>query len=259
MRADIIPVQRRNLILEHIRQRGVSSVNELADAAGVSLPTIRRDLDWLAKSGAVERSYGGATLKSTTFTTFEPEYHVSASMAREEKVRIGNVAADKLNSYQSVIFDSSSTVFEAARSVVEKGLFLTAVTNDLRIGGLFAAAANVRLIVCGGALRPGSYTLTGEPGISFLKQLYVDVAVLGIHAIYKGSCCDTSLEVISMKRGMVGSAKKILLLVDSSKFSQVAFAEAFTVDSRFEIITDRPPPRPLIKMIVEKGATVTIA
>ncbi len=259
MKADIIPAQRRNLILEHIRQRGVSSVNALADSIGVSLPTIRRDLDWLAKSGAVDRSYGGATIKSSTCTTFEPEYHISASMAREEKARIGNAAADRLDSYQSVVFDSSSTVFEAARSAAEKGLHLTAVTNDLRIGGLLADASNVRLIVCGGSLRPGSYTLTGEPGISFLKQLRVDVAVLGIHAIDKGSCCDTSLEVISMKREMVGSAKKILMLVDSSKFGQVAFAEAFEIDRRFEIITDRPLPRSAVKMIEEKGATLTVA
>lgn len=258
MRADIIPAQRRNLILDYIRQQGVSSVNELADTMGVSLPTIRRDLDWLAKSGAIDRSYGGASLKSSTGTTFEPEYHVSASMAREEKVRIGNLAADKLESYQSVIFDSSSTVFEAARSVAEKGVHLTAVTNDLRIGGVLAEASNVRLIVCGGSLRPGSFTLTGEPGISFLEQLHVDVAVIGIHAIDKGSCCDTSLDVISMKRRIVGSAKKILMLVDSSKFSQVAFAEAFVIDRRFEIITDRPLSQAVVQIIEEKGATVTV-
>ena len=258
-KVDIIPAQRRNFILELLRQKGVVSVNELSDTIGVSLPTIRRDLDWLAKTGDVQRSHGGATLKTTPGTTFEPDYHIASRIAREEKATIGKLAADRLQDNQSVIFDSSSTVYEAAYQVVEKGLKLTAVTNDLRIGELLAGNTSIHLLVSGGSLRPGSYTLIGEPGTSFLQGLHVDVALMGIHAINRSSCCDTSLEVAYAKRYMAAAAKQVIVLAHASKFGHVAFFDAFEVDDKYEIITDRPLAPALRRTLEEKGATITIA
>lgn len=259
MKSDIIPAQRRKLIQDLIRQKGMFSVHELAEAIGVSLPTIRRDLDWLAKIGVVERSHGGATLKaSSPGTTFEPDLHTSAYMAASEKARIGDFAAEQIKDKQSIIFDSSSTVFEAARRVAEKNLQLTVVTNDIRISEIFTTSAAVRLIVCGGTLRPNSYTLVGEPGVSFLRKLHVDIAVMGIHGVNTTSCSDTSLEVSYTKKHMVAAAQKILVLVDSTKFGQIAFCDAFELDDRFEIITDIPPPRAMQKRIEAKGAKVSI-
>lgn len=260
MKTDIIPAQRRQLILELIREKGLFSVHELSYATGVSLPTIRRDLDYLAKTGMVERSHGGATLKaSNPGTTFELDYHIAARMAREEKSLIGKLAASRLQDNQSVIFDSSSTVFEAALQCVERGLQLTVVTNDIRISELFAGSSSVQLIVCGGTLRSGSFSLVGEPGMSFLRQIHVDVAVMGIHGITGTACCDTSLEIAFTKRHMVAAAQKVMVLVDSSKFNQLAFFEAFEIDDRFEIITDRYLPPLVQQAIEEKGATLTCA
>jgi len=38
-----MPLQRRALILDHIRQRGAASIQELASSIGASVSTIRRD------------------------------------------------------------------------------------------------------------------------------------------------------------------------------------------------------------------------
>ncbi|MEE4113438.1 MAG: DeoR/GlpR family DNA-binding transcription regulator [Desulfobacteraceae bacterium] len=257
--SELIPAQRCNLILELIRQKGVISVNDLSASTGASLPTIRRDLDWLAKTGAVQRSHGGATLKRAPGTTFEPDVHTASRIAREEKTTIGKLAVDRLQNNQSVIFDSSSTVYEAAYQVVEKGLKLTAVTNDIRIGALLAGSPSIHLLVSGGSLRPGSYTLIGEPGTSFFRGLHVDVALMGIHAINQTSCCDTSLDVAYAKRHMAAAAKQVIVLAHASKFGHVAFFDAFDVDDKFEIITDRSLPPAIHRNLEETGARVTIA
>ncbi|MGW8193739.1 MAG: DeoR/GlpR family DNA-binding transcription regulator [Desulforhopalus sp.] len=259
MKPDIIPAQRRRVIVDLLRQQGVLSVNQLSDATGVSHPTIRRDLDWLARKGLVERSHGGATLKVLSGTGYEPVHRQTGPMANHEKALIGRLAAERLLDNQSVIFDSSSTVLEAARFAAERGLHLTAVTNDIRISELFAASSSIKLIVCGGTLRPGSPTLVGEPGTSFLQQLHVDVAVMGIHGVKETLCCDTSLEVAYTKRHMVAAAAKVLVLVNSGKFGQIAFFEAFDIDDRFEIITDRPLSADVHQAIERRGATITCA
>ncbi|MBE0585825.1 MAG: DeoR/GlpR transcriptional regulator [Desulfofustis sp.] len=259
-KADLIPAQRRHLILELIRRKGVISVHELAQSTEASLPTIRRDLDWLARAGAIQRSHGGASLKTAPGTTFEPDYHITSRIAREEKSQIGRCAADRLRNGQSVIFDSSSTVYEAAYRVVEKGLSLTAITNDLRIGELLAGCPSIRLLISGGTLRPGSYTLFGEPGTSFLRDLHVDVALMGIHAITAdSSCCDTSLDIAYTKRHMVAAAGSVMILADATKFDHVAFYHAFDIDDRFEIITDRPLPAAILNNLADRGAPVIVA
>jgi DeoR/GlpR family transcriptional regulator of sugar metabolism len=55
-----LPGRRRTLLTEFVNERGQATVAELADAFGVSTDTVRRDLDWLARRGAVSRTYGGA-------------------------------------------------------------------------------------------------------------------------------------------------------------------------------------------------------
>ncbi len=235
----LIPAQRRSLILELIRQNGVISVQELSDVIDVSLSTIRRDLAWLSRTGAVHRSHGGAALKTRQATTFEPAYQVSSRVAHREKAAIGKRAVERLEAHQSVIFDSSSTVFEAACQVVRQELPLTAVTNDIRIAGLLAQCPSIKLIVSGGSLREGSYTLLGEPGATFLRRLHVDVALIGIHAITDATLCDTSTDVADVKHRMAAAAKRVLVLADAGKFSSLAFCDAIDLEDVDEIITDR--------------------
>ncbi len=255
----IIPVQRRSQIIELIRLKGFVSVQELSENVGVSLPTIRRDLACITKSGIIQRSHGGATLTSIPGTTFESDYQTASQIARKEKAAIGKLAADRLKDHQSVIFDSSSTVYEAACRVVENGLILTAVTNDLRIAKLFAGSPSIHLMVCGGSLRRGSYSLLGEPGTSFLRNLHVDVALMGIHAITDTSYCDTSLDVAYTKRYMSAAAQKVIILADASKFGAVAFFDAFSVEKSSEIITDRLPDPAISRALAQKGVSITLA
>jgi DeoR family transcriptional regulator, aga operon transcriptional repressor len=258
-KSDFIPAQRRSLILEMIRQRGVVSVQELSDAISVSFATIRRDLIRMDRSGAIQRSHGGASLKTTPGTTFEPDHRITSHLSRQEKAAIGKLAAERLQDNQSVIFSSSSTVYEAAYRAVEKGLKLTAVTNDLRIAELMAGHPSISLLVSGGSLRPGSYTLLGEPGRSFLGGLHVDVALIGIHAITDSACCDTSTEMAWAQRCMASAAERVIVLADSAKFGRVAFCEAFPIQEVSEIITDDRLDPGIRRRLEAQGIKVSIA
>ena len=51
--------ERRNRLLELVRQRGFASLPELTREMQVSTSTIRRDLDYLEESGSAKRTHGG--------------------------------------------------------------------------------------------------------------------------------------------------------------------------------------------------------
>jgi Fe2+ or Zn2+ uptake regulation protein len=59
-------LNREKTILELLQKRGSVSIQELAEACGVSAMTIHRDLDKLAKAGLIQKKHGGAALMETS-------------------------------------------------------------------------------------------------------------------------------------------------------------------------------------------------
>ena len=260
LRAELIPAQRRALMLDHLRRHSAASVQELGDVSGTSPSTVRRDLEQLEDEGYIERTHGGALIqKRALAATFEPEASLALHLAHAEKAAIGRLAAATLQAGQSVIFDSGSTVMMAARAAVKRAIALTAVTNDLGIGQVLAASSRIRLVVLGGTLRPGSLTLTGEPGQEFLRTLHTDVAFVGTHAITATTLSDTSLEVAAMKRAMLTAARRCVLLADGSKFQSAAFSRICDASAVHELVTDASAPAAALDRLREAGVEVRIA
>jgi DeoR family transcriptional regulator of aga operon len=258
-RVDRLPAQRHALILERLRIDGIASIQDLAAALGASLSTVRRDLDYLTERGYVERTHGGAIIQSAPTTRFEPEASIAAETARAQKVAIAAVAAQRLSFGQSVLFDASSTVREAARAICALDLSLTAVTNDIACAMLLSNAASIHTIVVGGAIRPGSTTLVGLPGQDFLGSIYADVAFIGVHTISGGTFTETSLEVAAMKKRMIGAARKVIVLADSRKFGGQSFCQICTADDVDEIITDEELPMAIRREYDAIDVQLTIA
>jgi DeoR/GlpR family transcriptional regulator of sugar metabolism len=257
-RVDIIPAKRRAMILEHLRSNGAASIQELADAIGGSQSTIRRDLEHLTEAGYLERTHGGALLLPPMRATFEMEHKVNAQMRHGQKVAIGIEAARRLASHESVIFDSSSTVLEAARAASTRALNLTVVTNSLEIALISANVATWRVIMPGGTVRPGSTNLAGQPGEDFFRMVHADVCFVGAYAVSGTLLTDATMEVASLKRAMIRSARRRILLVDSSKFRPPAFCTFAEIGEIDEVIVDDGLPADDLAALRAAGLTVTI-
>lgn len=255
---DVIPVQRRGLVLEFLLKRGAASIQELSEALGTSASTIRRDLEQLETEGHLRRSHGGAVLSSAAHSTFEPDAATAAQVSRAEKTAIGRAAAHSLAAGDSVIFDSGSTVLAAAQVAVERRIDLTAVTNDLGIGQVLASSDKIRVLVLGGSVRRGSLTLIGEPGQSFIGDIHADVAFIGTHSISGRLLTETSIEIASIKRAMIAAARRVVLLADSTKFQPAAFYKICEVTAVHEVITNSGATPRLLAELRDLGLKVTV-
>jgi DeoR family transcriptional regulator of aga operon len=257
-RADRMPVQRHALIIDYIRQRGAASLQELAEAFGSSVSTIRRDVDQLEARHVLTRARGGAILPVEPHTTFEPAADLAAHLAQTEKRMIGAAAAEMLKSGESVIFDSSSTVFCAAQALLARAIPLTAITNDLNIAQLLARSEMVRVLMPGGTIRYGSSSLTGDPGLNFLGSLHVDVALIGTHTISGRVITDTSIEIAAMKRAMIKAARRVVLLADSSKLRLPAFCTICDLTDIDALVTDDRTDLAVVREARDLGMTVIV-
>ncbi len=240
----LLPAQRRQRIVDFLQRHGAVTINQLEEALGASLSTLRRDLDTLAAEGVVDRTHGGALLRQQAqgYTTFEPETAAAAELSPREKAAIGQAAAAALVPRQTVIFDSGTTVLEAARAAVRRGIPLTAVTNDLAIAQVLGQSALVQVHVLGGVLRAGSHTVIGQPLVEQAGTLRAELLLMGAHAVTGDALSETSAEVAAVKRALMQAADCRRLLVDSSKFRPRAFKQFGTLGEFEEVVTDRGLP-----------------
>ena len=95
--------QRQELYLAHLGARGGAQVSELSGLFGVSMSTVRRDLQELEDAGLVRRVHGGAVLVAE-----RPERAEAAAMQRvaehaAHKQRIGAMAAGLVQDGSTII------------------------------------------------------------------------------------------------------------------------------------------------------------
>lgn len=252
-----IPAQRRTEIRALLGRRGAASISEIAGALGVSGSTVRRDLDELDREGAVRRSHGGAV--TVEGTAFEHRFEDRRRHNPEEKKRIGERAVGLLEEGQSVVFDSSSTVLGAAEALGRRGLGVAAVTNDVGIASVLAEAPGASVVVPGGEIRDGSFTLLGSYTQTFLNGLHVDVAFMGIHAVTGDVLSESSLDVVEAKRAMMRSARRVVLLADHSKFCPPSFFEVARLGDLDDVITSSDAPPEALETAGAAGVRVHLA
>lgn len=226
--------QRSEEILRRIQRHGYVSATQLADELGVDSSTIRRDLAALSKMGLVARSHGGAAVRP------EPgdlAYNAKLEKNVHRKRAVAAAAAKLVADGASLAIDSGSTTLEVARALRGHS-HLTVVTDDLRVGAELADQGDVRLIVTGGEVMPGFYTLIGNNSPAAIRQYHVDIAFLGVDAVDPAGLMFMNGFEIPMKRAMIECADKVVVLADSTKMGRRALVRAASLDEVSLVITD---------------------
>ena len=86
-------------------------INEIIDQFDVTPATIRRDLTFLENSGSISRTHGAVHLVKTPAV---PGFLTRNTLFAEEKQAMARVAAQMVQSGDSVMLDSGTTVHAVA-------------------------------------------------------------------------------------------------------------------------------------------------
>lgn len=234
----MLPALRRARIFELLRREGAAGLKEMSEALSVSVSTLRRDVDYLCDQGHLERTHGGALLKAGLRARVELDREIASELDSEAKSAIGRRAAGLIRAGQTVIIDSGTTTAAAARSVRDRGIAFTAVTNDLSIAAILSENRLVQVQVTGGTIRPGTRTLLGTDAMQSVRRLRADLVFVGAHALSEDEMSDTSIELAELKRVIIAAADRPVLLVDSSKIFSRAFCSFGKVNALHLTITD---------------------
>ncbi len=253
----MLAAQRRQKILELIRENGSARVSYLSSAFNVTEPTIRQDLLKIEEKGEIVREHGGAYLKSYSKGVRELSLLHLENM--DKKQVIGKRAAEFVSSGDSIILDSGSTTTEIARNILKKEN-LRVITNSLNITLILGTEPNIEIHMTGGEFKAPTLSLTGEKAASFLKQTHVDKLFLATAGIsFKSGLMYPGFSDIAVKKAMIEAAHEVYLVADSTKIGKHAFAALGELNKINYLITDSLITKEQRSLFEERGMRVILA
>ena len=251
---------RRQKILERLAGKESVSVKELSGLLAVTEVTIRTDLNELAKLGKIARTHGGARLLEER-TRQEYSFQTRKSLNLTAKHRIGQAAAQMVESLDSILLDSSTTVLAMAHALRNRpGLKdVTVIPTGIWTAIELMGCQNINVLLPGGYLRHTTGSIAGLPTQTFLDGLIIKKAFLGAWGISPDAgLTDTHLIEVELKKSIVSRVKDIVILADGSKFYQTGLARYASLDNIVKIITDKTAPADAVNEIRRQGVDVMV-
>ncbi|HTQ96405.1 MAG TPA: transcriptional repressor AgaR [Candidatus Acidoferrum sp.] len=248
--------ERRRAIVELLQEEGRVLVGDLSTRFRTSLITIRKDLEFLHHQGQLERTHGGA-LPVKTGALMDSSLQEKERLHRQEKVHIAAAAARMVGKGQVIILDSGTTTTAIARAC-RQVKNLTIITNATNIAAELADSP-VEVILTGGVLRRNSYSLVGPLAEESLRKLSADLLFLAVDGfdVRYGLTTPNLLEA-RVNRAMAESARRTVVVCDSSKFGRRSLSLILPTSAVHETITDNGIPKQDLKALREAKIAVTL-
>ncbi|MBT2505243.1 MULTISPECIES: DeoR/GlpR family DNA-binding transcription regulator [Streptomyces] len=226
------PAPRQAAIAEQVLAAGSATAAELAERFDVSLMTIHRDLDELERQGLVRKFRGGVTAQPSG--VFESNVAYRLKTMRAEKAAVAEHALKLIEPGMAVMLDDSTSTLEIARRLGPITP-LTVVTNFLEALTLLSSERGIHLMALGGDYDPLHSSFLGVSCMEAVQLLQVDICFTSTSAVSGGFAYHQEQHIVSVKRAMLDSAAKNVLLLDHSKLGRVALHRLAPL-SRFDLV-----------------------
>ena len=252
-------VERRLRMRLLAERSGFVSVADLAERLGVSVVTVRSDLDQLAAEGSVQRVRGGAIPSAAK--PGERSLEEGLAAAAEEKAAIGREAATSVSSGESVILDVGTTPLAIAHALVarEELRDITVITNGLSTAlALEPAIPRFTVVVTGGTLRPLQHSLVEPLASEMLERIRADVVFVGCTGVHpRAGVTNVNLPEATLKRRMLQAAARRVVVADSRKLGVVDLGRVAGADEFDLLLTGGAAEAGVVAELEESGLAVT--
>jgi DeoR/GlpR family transcriptional regulator of sugar metabolism len=235
--APLIPAQRREELMRHLRRAGVLSVRQLMEILSVSHMTVRRDIATLEREGRAHTIPGGVRLASALRE--EPPYAVKLGSEHQQKLAIAACAEGFLHDGMTVYLDAGTTTGALVPGIVAHK-DMTVITNDFAISAALMESGSVEIIQVGGRIESLNRSTVGDLAAKMLAGLNTDLAFLSTSSwdMQRGLTTPNESK-IGPKLAAIATSSCAMLLASSSKFGRVGLYTVVPLTTFDRIITDQ--------------------
>jgi len=267
--------ERQQLIMELVAASGRASVTDLAERFSITTETVRRDLAALETSGTVRRVHGGA-VSPERISTAEESILERTVQRQSEKTRIAEAALALIPQGRagSILLDAGSTTEVLAQLLAGRTAAarisgapatpgageLVVITHALPIAARLSGEPGIALHVLGGRVRGLTQAAVGQSTVDAAQKIRPDIAFIGtngVSAVFGLSTPDP--EEAAVKAAFVHSARRIVVLADSSKLDAETLVQFASLKELDTVITDANPSPALTAALTDAGVEVVVA
>jgi DeoR/GlpR family transcriptional regulator of sugar metabolism len=250
---------RQKQLLTYLVTRRAAQISELSMAFGVSMSTVRRDLQEMEDRGLVRRVHGGALLlDGHPDRGAEETAPQRASHQAEVKRRIGQAAAALVRDNSTIIVTGGTTTAEMLPFLAEKAN-LTVITNAVNVAYALSGGPSIDVIVLGGWLRHSELSLLGHLTMQALHDLRADQVFHGIFGIdVEHGLTGTFIQEVQTDRAIIGAARELVILADHTKFGQTGPMRLLPIGAASTVVTDTEAPASSVEALRRQGINVIV-
>ena len=247
--------QRRNQLLELIRNNGFATLPDLAMSLAVSESTIRRDLNSLERDGTAKRTHGGVVYTGTS--PHVPHFERIQSKNWQNKKQIARAAAQLVEEGDTILLDGGTTTYQLAQRLV--GRSIQVITNSIPVANLFSQNDQAELVFLGGCVQTRNGVTLGPHAIQMLKDLSCHRAFLSAAGINESGLFNSSLLLVETERAMMKSADQVVVVADATKFGRKGLSHLCELSDVNVMIVDDAISSTWQTTIRKSGVELTVA
>ncbi|MCQ2400076.1 MAG: DeoR/GlpR family DNA-binding transcription regulator, partial [Clostridia bacterium] len=155
-----------------------------------------------------------------------------------------------------VFIDSGSTTLYFAKELPNNNYYV--VTNALNVATEVLRKSLPTVALLGGDVNRNNLVTTGKSSLDLLKDINIEVAIMTATGFTPEKGCFTcgSQDEMEIKRAVIESASKVIMLLDSSKVGRNTPYTFSKLESINYLVVDKGFPSSLREKIENAGITV---
>lgn len=248
--------ERRNRTLKMLKDNGQVFVVELSRLLDVSEVTIRKDLQYLERRNLLIRTHGGAMLND--YLVQDQHFDEKGKRYAAEKQRIGEAAAGLVEDGDTILMDAGTTMIQIARHLNGKRK-LTILTSAINVAMELLRLPDIQLVMLGGLIRSTSAAVVGPYAETMVSDHYCSKFFLAVDGLDPdfGLTTTNAMEA-HLNKMMIESARKTILVMDSSKFGRRGLSRICGLDRIHMVITDGGISDAMRRVLEDRGVELMV-
>ncbi|MCD8820992.1 DeoR/GlpR transcriptional regulator [Staphylococcus gallinarum] len=214
----MLPTERRRKIIHELEKNEFLKMKSLQKNLGISIETLRRDVQQLFKEDLITKEYGGIRIKKERNGESRIEQRLNLNLDKKEE--IAKKAVNEINNGDCIFLDSGSTTLQIAKNLINHQN-LTIITNSIPVM-LETLDQGHTVISIGGKVRKSEHSITSFEFLFNFDRLNIEKAFICCSGFSEqNGITDYSLEEVQTRRRILKLSNIKYLTADSSKLNKV--------------------------------------